>query len=178
MDVKKKVCLIGAIGVGKTSLVRRFVSGLFDERYLATVGVKIDQKVVRVGGHDVAMLIWDISGDGAGTPLPPTYLRGLSGYFVVSDGTRPETVARAEELKKYVQDLTGSRLRVNVLNKADLMREWTVTPEQEARLAEGSELVVRTSAKTGGAVDLAFASMARRLLEEHPIGHASLASIP
>ena len=52
--IKKKICLIGAYAVGKTSLVRQFVSGIFSDDYLTTVGVKIDQrKVVIEDGEGV-----------------------------------------------------------------------------------------------------------------------------
>ncbi len=47
--IQKKVALLGAPVVGKTSLVRRFVDSLFDEKYLTTIGVKVDKKPVRVG---------------------------------------------------------------------------------------------------------------------------------
>ncbi len=47
--LKKKICMVGQFGVGKTSLVRRFVDSIFDERYLTTIGVKIDRKDVTVG---------------------------------------------------------------------------------------------------------------------------------
>jgi GTPase SAR1 family protein len=46
---KKKICMVGQFGVGKTSLVRRFVESIFDESYLTTIGVKIDRKDVTVG---------------------------------------------------------------------------------------------------------------------------------
>jgi len=47
-DAKKKICMVGQFGVGKTSLVRRFVDSIFDERYLTTLGVKIDRKDVSI----------------------------------------------------------------------------------------------------------------------------------
>ena len=60
--IQKKVALLGAPGVGKTSLVRRFVESLFDESYLRTIGVKIDKKRVSVGGQDVTLMLWDVAG--------------------------------------------------------------------------------------------------------------------
>ena len=55
--LKKKICIVGSFGVGKTSLVRRFVDSIFDESYLATVGVKIDRKDVRIGSTAVTSII-------------------------------------------------------------------------------------------------------------------------
>jgi len=75
--VKKKICMIGAFGVGKTSLVRRFVDGFFGEKYLTTVGVKIDRKDVSAGGESVALMLWDLAGEDDLSPLqtalPPIF---------------------------------------------------------------------------------------------------------
>ena len=48
--IQKKICLVGASAVGKTSLARRFVEGIYTDRYLTTVGVKIDKKMLEVDG--------------------------------------------------------------------------------------------------------------------------------
>lgn len=61
--VSKKICLIGDFGVGKTSLIRRFVENQFSDEYLSTVGVKISRKPVDIpGGSVVQLLIWDLEG--------------------------------------------------------------------------------------------------------------------
>ena len=59
--LQKKICLLGAFGVGKTSLTRRFVSSIFSDAYLTTVGVKIDKKTLDVGTTPVSLVIWDIA---------------------------------------------------------------------------------------------------------------------
>ena len=51
--IQKKICLLGAFSVGKTSLIKRYVSSIFDEKYLTTVGVKIDKKLVEIEGQKV-----------------------------------------------------------------------------------------------------------------------------
>ena len=48
---QKKVCMVGTSGVGKTSLVAKFVRSIFSDKYLTTVGVKIDKKTVTVDGN-------------------------------------------------------------------------------------------------------------------------------
>lgn len=165
MLLKKKVCLLGEISVGKTCLVRRFVHGMFSEKYIATVGVKIDRKEVRIGGHAVEMIIWDIAGGQAEGRNVPHYLMGLSGFLVVADGTRPPTLTVAQDLAKFVEDTTGERLYVMLLNKADLADEWALTPtdeEQATRVGAGG--VFKTSAKTGTLVEDAFSHLAGMML--------------
>lgn len=64
--IQKKICMVGAYGVGKTSLVRRFVESMFDEHYHTTVGARIDKKVVTINGASIMLMIWDLAGgDGA-----------------------------------------------------------------------------------------------------------------
>ena len=93
--LQKKICLLGAFGVGKTSLVRRYVDTIFSDTYLTTVGVKIDKKVMTVGSEQMALILWDIAGEDAVSAVRVTYLRGAAGYLLVVDGTRPETLETA-----------------------------------------------------------------------------------
>ncbi len=64
--ISKKVCLLGDFAVGKTSLVRRFVYDLFNDKYISTIGVKVSRKTVVVPRtHDLvelAMMLWDLGG--------------------------------------------------------------------------------------------------------------------
>ena len=79
--IQKKICMIGASGVGKTSLVAKFVHSMFSDKYLTTVGVKIDKKTVSVDGAEVMLMIWDLAGDDDFQRLQTSYLRGTSGYL-------------------------------------------------------------------------------------------------
>ena len=51
--IQKKVCMLGAAGVGKTSLVSRYVRSIFSDKYLTTLGVKIDKKVITLGDAEI-----------------------------------------------------------------------------------------------------------------------------
>ena len=82
--IQKKVCMVGTSGVGKTSLVAKFVHSMFSDKYLTTVGVKIDKKTVAVDGNEVMLMIWDLAGDDGYQRLQTSYLRGTSGYLLVA----------------------------------------------------------------------------------------------
>ena len=84
--IQKKVCLLGTSGVGKTSLVAQFVHSMFSEKYLTTVGVKIDKKTVPLNGTEVTLVLWDLAGDAYFQRLLSSSLRGTSGYLLVADG--------------------------------------------------------------------------------------------
>lgn len=162
--VQKKVCMIGAFAVGKTSLVSRFVSSLFSEKYLTTVGVKIDKKVVCIEGESVTLVIWDLAGEDDLITVRMSYLRGADGCLMVADGTRPETLEIALELRDRIHREVGDVPMVFVLNKSDLIADWELTEgEVRSRVGTGAE-VVATSARDGHGVEEAFAHLARRSL--------------
>jgi GTPase SAR1 family protein len=56
--IRKKVCLLGAFAVGKTSLVARFVKSICLDQYHTTVGVKVDKKTVLIEGREIYLIIW------------------------------------------------------------------------------------------------------------------------
>ena len=105
--IQKKVCMIGSFGVGKTSLVARFVRSIFSDKYHTTVGVKIDKKIVDVGGQQVTLVLWDIAGEDALTTVRPSQLRGASGYILVVDGLRKSTYETALDLQRRVGEAIG-----------------------------------------------------------------------
>lgn len=162
--IKKKICILGAFSVGKTSLVQKFVRSVFSEKYLSTVGVKVDQRDLNVDGCDVSLLIWDISGEDSVQELRLSYLRGAAGYILVADGSRPVTVDTVRSLQKRVTETVGELPFLCVVNKSDLEAEWCVEEGELSALEAEGWSVLRTSAKTGEGVADAFDGLARRLL--------------
>lgn len=163
--IQKKVCMLGAFAVGKTSLVARFVRSIFSEKYHTTVGVKVDKKVVAVGEEQVNLLLWDLYGEDDFQKLRTSYLRGSSGYVLAVDGTRKETLEKAVVLQNRAREALGALPFVLVLNKADLADKWEIEDSAvEALVAEGWT-TVKTSAKTGAGVEQAFLALARRMTD-------------
>ncbi|MDM0074750.1 Rab family GTPase [Variovorax sp. J2P1-59] len=161
--MQKKICLLGAFGVGKTSLVRRYVHTIFSDAYLTTVGVKIDKKVLNVGSEEVALILWDIAGEDEVAAVRVSYLRGAAGYLLVVDGTRPETLDTAVSIQSRVNAEIGAVPFFVLLNKADLQEDWAIPPERIAALEASGWVFRRTSAKTGDGVETTFAELAARL---------------
>lgn len=161
---QKKICMLGAFGVGKTSLVARFVSSVFSDKYLTTVGVKVDKKVVQVGGEDLTLMLWDIYGQDEFQSVRTSYLRGASGYLLVADGTRMQTLAVARSLRQTAAGAVGSVPFVLVLNKADLEAEWEVDARTLMKIADEGWPIIRTSAKTGVGVEEAFLKLAHDMV--------------
>jgi small GTP-binding protein len=160
--LKKKICMVGQFGVGKTSLVRRFVDSIFDERYHSSIGVKIDRKDVTVGPDSVTLMLWDLAGEDDLAQLNVSHLRGAAGYILVADGCRAASLAKAVELQQRIADQLGPLPFVLVLNKADLREQWEV---QAAAISEQGWTTFETSAKAGSGVDEMFYALAGKLLE-------------
>ena len=160
--LQKKVCVLGSFGVGKTSLVRRYVESIFSDAYLTTVGVKVDKKVLEVRGRELTLVLWDVAGEDDITSIRMSYVRGAAGYFLVADGTRAKTLDVARSIQARVAAEIGELPYLLILNKADLQSEWEL-PEAIDGLP-GAVAVIRASAKTGDGVEQSFQELAQRLI--------------
>jgi small GTP-binding protein len=156
MSDKLKVCLVGATGVGKTSLVERYVRSVFSDRYRTTIGVGIERRNVQHGDRAVELVIWDLSGEDEFQNVQPAYLRGAAGYVLVVDGTRVDTIRTAATLEARVRAAVGELPVVTAVNKADLSDTWALRPHDLDSLERLSRGIVYTSAKTGASVDELF----------------------
>jgi small GTP-binding protein len=155
--IQKKVCMIGASGVGKTSLVSKFVHSIFSDKYLTTVGVKIDKKTVWLGDKEVMLMLWDLAGDDDFQRLQTSYLRGTSGYLLVADGTRRPTFEQALEIQRRVAAALPAAVPfIFALNKSDLTPQWEVNEADIQNVGSRGWKMVRTSAKEGEGVEEAF----------------------
>lgn len=163
--IKKKICMLGAFAVGKTSLVRRYVENLFSEKYQTTMGVKIDKKIVTVEGQTVTLILWDMAGNDQYHKIRTSYLRGASGYLLVVDKTRSNTLDMALDINKIAQEVLGKVPCLMLLNKLDLQGKWDIDETVIDNLGHDGWEIIRTSAKTGMAVNQAFETLATRMIE-------------
>ncbi len=167
--ISKKVCLLGDFAVGKTSLVRRFVYNLFDDRYISTIGVKVSRKTVAVpwadGVVELTMMLWDLAGSEEFDQVRTSYLRGSAGAVLVCDLTRPQTL---EHLYSYADDLSAVSPEAQLIvaaNKSDLTDEQQLTPTHIAAFAARFNApFYLTSAKTGDEVEKLFRHLGRLLI--------------
>ncbi|HKE46851.1 MAG TPA: Rab family GTPase [Rhodanobacteraceae bacterium] len=162
--VAHKLCMLGDFGVGKTSLVARFVHSTFSDRYLTTIGVKVDTKEVALPGRPACKLVlWDIAGRSHLDALNMTYLRGATALLLVADGTRERSLHAALNLLMQSRTLLPDAAVVLAVNKLDLVEHWEVAPSALAELRRTLP-VHETSARSGEGVEAAFADIAMRLV--------------
>jgi small GTP-binding protein len=162
--IRKKICLLGTSGVGKTSLTARFMERPFSERYLTTIGVRVDRKMLEVSEREILLLIWDLAGEDRFQRVHPAYLRGSAGYLLVADGTRGGTLDRALSLHEWARTQVGPVPFSLLLNKSDLESQWELDPSALSRLESEGWRIIRTSALTGAGVDSALRTLATDML--------------
>ena len=164
--VKAKVCLVGDVAVGKTSLIKRFVQDEFDDRYIATVGTKVTKKTVEVIWKGVPatldMMVWDIMGEkGFRALLRDAYFEGSHGVIAVCDLTRKDTFYDLNNWVQMIRKQVGNVPLVFLGNKMDLTERLVVSQEELMRMGQihnGSQFL--SSAKTGAGVNEAFKALA------------------
>ena len=162
--IQKKICLLGDFAVGKTSLVRQFVEGRFDEKYLSTIGVMVSRKSIARETHTLNLIIWDLVGGSEFANREVSYLAGSAGAMIVCDLTRPETLETLHEYARRVRVSNPNIALVMVGNKLDLTAERRIGNEQLTAVRQNlqSEFFL-TSAKTAFGVEAAFQQLAYQL---------------
>ncbi len=170
-----KVVLVGDKAVGKTSLIRRYVTDQFDDRYLLTLGAKVTKKIEEVRLPDrsldvsLELNVWDIMGqEGFRELAKEAYFHGSRGILAVADLTRKSTLEGINTWVQSVRDVTGPVPLVLLANKKDLTSQAQVTPADvsaaAAKLGCGSFV---TSAKTGENVESAFRSLSVGIVRKY-----------
>lgn len=151
--ISKKVILLGHFGVGKSSLIKRFIHGIFSEEYHTTIGVKVDKKVIEVRNQTLTMIIWDIEGGAVQSKLPKSYFLGAHGIVYVFDLTRPSTYEKIDSELSFFRDLLPKAKVQIVGNKTDLLDELQL---HEFKAEMEGKYNVLSSAKTGDQVEEMF----------------------
>jgi small GTP-binding protein len=169
----RKLCLIGAESVGKTSLIKRFILNIFDDKYLRTLGTKVSKKVVEVEHPDkdvqvnLTMLIWDIMGQDTFRPLlQDSYFYGAAGGLAVFDLTRKETLTELEGWIESLRNIAGNIPIVVLANKNDLEDQIQVDKAELDEFASKHNLpTYYSSAKTGESVQEGFIKIGKMMTE-------------
>lgn len=158
----RKICLLGDFAVGKTSLVMQFLHQSFSERYLTTVGVKVDTRLVSTRHGEVKLVVWDLAGAAQLNAAGRAYLQGAAGLLLVCDGTRRETLASALALREQTRALRGGLPALLLVNKSDLADRLELDDATLADVSGQFDGVLRTSARSGENVEAAFLELAEQ----------------
>src|SRR3990170_7681704 len=171
---KVKVCLVGEKAVGKTSLIRRYVLNMLDDRYITTIGTKVSKKEVSLYHPErdvhvrMDMTIWDIMWEkGFRELLKDAYFYGANGILAVADLTRRRTLDELDDWIDGVMRVCGRVPTVITVNKADLVNQAQFDEKQVAQFAKAFDSTyLYTSAKSGQNVEEAFRVLGEAILAD------------
>ncbi|MDD7916015.1 Rab family GTPase [Polaribacter ponticola] len=160
--IAKKVLLVGNFGVGKTSLIRRFVLSEFSEDYISTIGVRVSSKIVKFNKEEIKLLIWDVAGTNDDEKVPKAYFLGASAAMYVFDVSREETYLNLKNKVEVVKELSGLKNITVVGNKKDLLNSDEINHILKT-ISISVDLI--TSAKEDENVEDAFTILAKQTLK-------------
>ncbi len=170
-EIKQKLCMIGDWGVGKTSLIRKFVYNQFDDKYLVTFGTKVSKKRIKYKVDkenivDMNLIIWDIMGQKEFKRVQLNAYKSANGAFIICDVTRNDTLFNIYTWQSDLYEVTGEIPIVILANKADLRGQEKFSEDDLRKVANDINApYFFTSAKTGDNVEDAFTNLGLKLIK-------------
>ena len=164
-----KLILGGDGGVGKTSMVHRFVEDEFDVDYKSTIGTSIMKKECEFDGLEskVRFVIWDLAGQSQFKRVRSSYVANAEAGILVFDVTRRETFDNIKIWQAEILESTSTISLILVGNKIDLVDSRAVTTQEGEEMAKNLGLsYIETSAKTGENIEDAFKMLALQIIKK------------
>ncbi|MFO8019010.1 MAG: Rab family GTPase [Promethearchaeia archaeon] len=166
-----KIILAGDGGVGKTTLIRRYIEDRFDSSTKMTIGVEFFLKELEVNGDSVALQIWDFAGQPRFRFLLDSYVMGAKGVILMFDLTRMQTL---ENLDKWLDLVQAENKDIPILfvgTKWDLKDQIQVQDDYARQIQEGYGMIdyLKVSSKTGENVDKVFEVIAKHIVQKQKI---------
>ncbi|CAK4150659.1 unnamed protein product [Aphanomyces euteiches] len=179
---KYKLVFLGDQGVGKTSMITRFMYDTFDNAYQATIGIDFLSKTMYLENRTVRLQLWDTAGQERFRSLIPSYIRDSSVAVVVYDISNRASFLNTS---KWIEDVRAERGQDVVImlvgNKTDIADRRQVSIDEGADKAkEDNVMFIETSAKAGHNIKALFRKLATVLpgLEDAPApGESNLVDI-
>ena len=172
--ISKKVCMLGSYGVGKSSIVRQFVYGKFETKYLSTIGVHFSHKTLSPSENErnklsgpLKLIMWDLAHIEKLGEARKNYIAGAHAAIAVFDLSRPKTVGELDASISTFMDLNPDAKIILVGNKNDLVASTGHVLDEIDRLRlPVRQTVIFTSAKKGKNVKTVFAKLGDMLVNE------------
>ena len=163
-----KVCIFGDGGVGKTTLIRRYLTGMFDSTLKMTIGVDFHIKKIEIEKKRITLQIWDFAGEERFRILLPSYVRGAKGGIFMFDITRYSSLINLDEWLEVVKSVQRDIPLMMVGGKLDLNEQRSISSEIAKELADANNFYGygECSSKTGLYVEEIFELLTHGILEK------------
>lgn len=163
-----KVVTAGEGGVGKTTLLYRYIEGKFLADTRMTIGVEFFLKELKIEGKKVLLQVWDFGGQDHFRPLLKNYARGARGALILFDLTRPSSLDRIEQWVNICRQENPEIPIIFLGTKLDLKEQITIDEDIALKIKEEHNFFeyLKISSKTGENVQLAFELLAKELVKE------------
>ena len=167
-DFKIKIVVVGDSGVGKTNLIKRFISNEFSENIKATIGVEFMSKTYRINKHLFKIEIWDTAGQERYKSITAVYYKGAKGALVVYDTTDQTTFDNIDKWMQEIKDKTSKDIKLMIIgNKIDLKEEREVKNEEALKKAQSFGIpLMETSALDTTNVKEAFNDLLKEIYKD------------
>jgi len=169
-----KVCIVGNGGVGKTTLLQRYITGQFFLDTKVTIGLDIGVKYLTVEGTRITLQIWDFGGEDRFRFLLPNYTRGAFGGIFMYDLTRPHSLRNIDEWIKIFRQEQHKNFQAPLIlvgGKSDLTDRRLITEKKAKKIVKSYNLShhFECSAKTGENIEIIFDTLIQTIMKK--VGH-------
>ncbi|MFX1347639.1 MAG: Rab family GTPase [Promethearchaeota archaeon] len=169
--LKYKICVAGSKGVGKSSLITRYVDDIFNEKTQQTIGVAFKRKEVKIKENlSIELNIWDFGGEEKYRILFPAYVNGAAAALLLYDTTNKRSL---DEIKNWVQIIDNNSneiIKVTIGTKTDLKEQREISKADAIKISTKFNCYgdpIGTSSKTGENVEKAFHNVVEGIMEQN-----------
>jgi len=163
-----KVITCGEGGVGKTTLLHRYIEGVFLADTSLTIGVEFFLKEIKIEDKKILLQVWDFGGQDHFRPLLKNYAKGARGALILFDLTRPSSLNRIEQWVNICKQEDQDIPIIFLGTKLDLKDQITIDDDIALKFKEdyGFFDYLKISSKTGENVQFAFELLAKELVKK------------
>jgi len=161
-----KTLFVGQHGVGKSSLLSRYVDDTFAISYLSTIGVDFKVKTITIHDKIVKLQIWDTTGPERFRTITSAYYRGAHGILLVYESTEQSSFDHVDQWRKEIEKYANENVSVILVGaKCDLPK--IVSTQTASEYASNVNIpFFETSSKNGDGVEFAFNTLSSVILSK------------